>query len=175
MIRTKEDFAKAFKAARRVSVPLIAVGTSDPASAIHAVRSVLDANTTTAPLLRWDIVHGLVGLNKPGREEVTRVLGDSASPLASAGPSEALELAEKLDDDAALFFANAHRFFSDPIVVQAIWNLRDAFKANGRTLIMLTTPGTALPPELTQDVLVLDEPLPSGEDLQSIIGSGSIE
>ena len=169
MIRTKEDFAKAFKAARRVSVPLIAIGTSDPASAIHAVRSALDANTTTAPLLRWDIVHGLVGLNKPGREAVTRVLGDSGSPLASAGPSEALELAEKLDDDAALFFANAHRFFSDPIVVQAIWNLRDAFKANGRTLIMLTTPGTALPPELTQDVLVLDEPLPSGEDLQSII------
>ena len=113
MIRTKEDFAKAFKAARRVSVPLIAIGTSDPASAIHAVRSALDANAnaTTAPLLRWDIVHGLVGLNKPGREEVSRVLGDSASPLASAGPSEALELAEKLDDDAALFFANAHRFF----------------------------------------------------------------
>ena len=92
-------------------MPLIAIGTSDPASAIHAVRSALDANTTTAPLLRWDIVHGLVGLNKPGREEVTRVLGDSASPLASAGPAEALELAEKLDDDAALFFANAHRFF----------------------------------------------------------------
>ena len=34
---------------------------------------------------------------------------------------------------------------------------------------MLTTPGTALPPELTQDVLVLDEPLPSGEDLENII------
>ena len=46
MIRTKEDFAKAFKAARRVSVPLIAIGTSDPASAIHAVRSALDGSAS---------------------------------------------------------------------------------------------------------------------------------
>jgi len=74
-----------------------------------------------------------------------------------------------LGEDAALFFSNAHRFFSDPVVVQAIWNLRDAFKANGRTLIMLTTPGATLPPELVQDVLVLDEPLPSAVDLQCII------
>ena len=169
MIRTKDDFAKAFKAARRVSVPLIAVGTSDPASAIHAVRLALDANATVAPLLQWDIVHGLVGLNKPGREEASRILGGAASPFASAGPSEALEMAEKLGEDAALFFANAHRFFSDPVVVQGIWNLRDVFKANGRMLIMLTTPGAALPPELTQDVLVLDEPLPSADDLLRII------
>ncbi len=169
MIRTKDDFAKAFKAARRVSVPLIAVGTSDPASAIHAARSALETNATTVPFLRWDIVHGLAGLNNVGRDEASRILGDTASPSVSAGPAEALELAQKLGEDAALFFSNAHRFFSDPVVVQAIWNLRDAFKANGRTLIMLTTPGATLPPELVQDVLVLDEPLPSAVDLQCII------
>jgi hypothetical protein len=39
--------------------------------------------------------------------------------------------------------------------------LRDVFKANGRTLTLLTTPGAVLPDELTQDVLVLDEPLPA--------------
>lgn len=169
MIRTKDDFVKAFKAARRVSVPLIAVGTSDPASAIQAVRSTVETGAATVPLLQWDIVHGLSGLNKVGRDEASRILGDTASPSVSAGPAEALELAERLGEDAALFFSNAHRFFADPIVVQAIWNLRDAFKANGRTLIMLTTPGATLPSELVQDVLVLDEPLPSAEDLKRII------
>jgi hypothetical protein len=169
MIRTKDDFVKAFKAARRVSVPLIAVGTSDPASAIHAVRSAVETDAVTVPLLQWDIVHGLSGLNKVGRDEASRILGDMASPSISVGPAEALELAEKLGEDAALFFSNAHRFFSDALVVQAIWNLRDAFKANGRTLIMLTTPGATLPTELVQDVLVIDEPLPSVDDLKRII------
>ncbi len=53
--------------------------------------------------------------------------------------------------------------------MQGIWNLRDEYKATGRTLVLMTTPGAALPVELAQDVLVLDEPLPSGEDLQIII------
>ncbi len=54
-------------------------------------------------------------------------------------------------------------------MAQAIWNLRDVFKANGRTLTLLTTPGAVLPDELTQDVLVLDEPLPAVEDLTRIL------
>jgi hypothetical protein len=66
-------------------------------------------------------------------------------------------------------FANAQRFWNDPQVSQAIWNLRDVFKANGRTLALLTTPGAVLPDELTQDVLVLDEPLPAVEDLTRIL------
>jgi hypothetical protein len=47
--------------------------------------------------------------------------------------------------------------------------LRDVFKTNGRTLTLLTTPGAVLPDELTQDVLVLDEPLPAAEDLTRIL------
>ena len=75
----------------------------------------------------------------------------------------------QLGEDAVLVFANAQRFWNDPQVAQAIWNLRDVFKANGRTLTLLTTPGAVLPDELTQDVLVLDEPLPAVEDLTRIL------
>jgi hypothetical protein len=168
MIETKDDFVKTFKAARRVSTPLMAVRTPDPASAIQAVRMAHDAATRT-PLLHWDIVHGLAGLNKPGREETSRIVGGADSSLASVRPSDVLEMAEKLSEDAILIFANAHRFLSDPVVVQGIWNLRDGFKANGRMFIMLTIPGAVLPPELAQDALVLDEPLPSADDLLRII------
>ena len=53
----------------------------------------------------------------------------------------------QLGEDAVLVFANAQRFWNDPQVAQAIWNLRDVFKANGRTLTLLTTPGAVLPDE----------------------------
>ena len=91
------------------------------------------------------------------------MLGERDS--ASVGPVDALMAACQLGEDAVLVFANAQRFWTDPQVAQAIWNLRDVFKANGRTLTLLTTPGAVLPDELTQDVLVLDEPLPAVEDL----------
>ena len=54
-------------------------------------------------------------------------------------------------------------------VMQAIWNLRDGFKADGRMLVLLTTQAATLPEELAQDVLVLDEPLPGESDLASVV------
>jgi hypothetical protein len=54
-------------------------------------------------------------------------------------------------------------------VVQGVWNLRDVFKADGRALLMLASPGARLPEELVQDVLVLDQPLPSQEELEQIV------
>jgi hypothetical protein len=55
------------------------------------------------------------------------------------------------------------------MIIQGIWNLRDQFKAKGATLVMLTTSGGTVPAELSQDVLVLDEPLPTAEDLGKIV------
>jgi len=36
-------------------------------------------------------------------------------------------------------------------------------------LVLITPPGSVLPQELTQDVLVIDEPLPAHEDLRAIV------
>jgi hypothetical protein len=66
------------------------------------------------------------------------VLGERDS--ASVGPVDALVAACQLGEDAILVFANAQRFWNDPQVAQAIWNLRDVFK----------TPGAVLPDELTR-------------------------
>ena len=72
-------------------------------------------------------------------------------------------------DDSVLVFSNAHRFWNDSAVAQGVWNLRDRFKANGSMLVLLATPGAVLPAESSQDVLVLDEPLPSADDLARIV------
>lgn len=54
-----------------------------------------------------------------------------------------------------------------PDVVRGIWNLRDVFKAGGQMLVLVTLPGATLPIELQNDVMVIEEPLPSTEDLEA--------
>ena len=164
MIRPMEQFAKTLLAARRVSTPLVAIRTADPALTVARIEEAVGKD---AAIVQWDIVRGLVRVNDAGAKEIGKVLGERDS--ASVGPVDALVAACQLCEDAVLVFANAQRFWNDPQVAQAIWNLRDVFKANGRTLTLLTTPGAVLPDELTQDVLVLDEPLPAVEDLTRIL------
>ena len=55
-----------------------------------------------------------------------------------------------------------------PAVSQAIWNLRDLFKATGRTLVLLC-PHLALPSELVNDIWLLSEELPGSTELTAIV------
>jgi hypothetical protein len=162
-LRPIDQFMRTLKAARRVSTPLLAIRSADPALAVARVQ---EAVGKSAPVVHWDIVRGLVPTNENGIKELGKLVGER--DLASIGPVEALVMASQLAEDGVLLYANAQRFWIDPQVTQGIWNLRDAFKGNGRTLVLLTTPGAVLPDELTQDVLVLDEPLPGTDDLARI-------
>ena len=162
-IRPVDQFMKNLKAARRVSTPLVAIRSADPALAIERVQESVGKS---APVVGWDIVRGLVPANENATKELAKLLGERDP--AGIGPVESLVVAAQLIEDSVLLYANAQRFWADPQVAQGIWNLRDTFKANGRMLVLLTTPGAVLPDELTQDVLVLDEPLPGLEDLAHI-------
>jgi len=159
-----EHFVQTLRAARRVSTPLIAVRTADPALTVARVEEIVGSG---AAVVQWDIVRGLVKVNDAGAREIGKMLADR--DVASVGPVDALALATQMGEDAVLLYANAHRFWSDPQVSQAIWNLRDVLKADGRSLVLLTTPGAVLPDEITQDVLVLDEPLPAADDLTRVL------
>ena len=110
------------------------------------------------PIVRWDIMRGIGAANEAGKAIVTQLL-NGQNP-ESIGPSDALALATRLPEDAMLIANNFHRFWNDPAVMQGVWNLRDSFKADGRALLMMASPGARLPEELAQDVLVLDQPLP---------------
>ena len=167
MIRTTNDFISAFRAARRVSTPLIGVRTPDPASSVQLVMSSLNGGAENTAVLHWDALRGLAGINEAGKRHASELLGEAELP--SLGPDTALFFAERLREDSILFVANAHRFYGDASVLQGIWNLRDLFKARGCTLILMTTLSAGLPEEIAQDVLVLDEPLPSPTDLERIV------
>jgi len=82
-----------------------------------------------------------------------------------------LATAERIAADTILFFLNPQRVWDQPDVVQGIWNLRDVFKAGGQMLVLVTPPGATIPVELQNDVMVIDEPLPSMDDLGRLVAA----
>jgi hypothetical protein len=165
-------FLETFKAARKVSTPLIFVRTADYAATIANI--VNDRTHGESPMILWDIVNGVVGCNDPRGRNVAKSLitgsGEDANRL-----EDPLDMLKKIAPKNAIpagtvvFMANLNRYFHDSRVVQAVWNLRDKFKEDTRTLVMVG-PAITLPPELAQDVLVLDEPLPDAAQLAGIVG-----
>jgi len=164
--------AQLVKNARRVSTPLIAINTPDPAATIKAVCDAIENQTKGDPMIaipkvEWDVVRGMTGRNDSGREWAAS-LGDFDPTMNS--PLAAMQFAAKLPDRSLLFIHLAHRWMIDPMIVQAIWNLRDQFKGNRRTLILLGKQ-IELPAELADDVTVFDEPLPTADELRLIVGT----
>ncbi len=156
-----------FKAARRVSTPLLAIQTPDPAATIAAITSVDDE----VPAIQWDILAGLSRANQAGAAVVDAILGEVENMMLTgpAGASAILDVArDKTPERTILIIHNAHRYLDDPSVSQGLWNLRDVFSTDGRMVVLLG-PSITLPPELGQDVLVLEEPLPDTAQLEQIV------
>lgn len=169
------EFIDQFKAARRVSTPLVCVRTFDPKSTTRAIIESLNGKKETTPLLVWDAVHGLLPINATKASEKAHGHTLTQSGLEQeqtrnfAPTLGALEL--QPIEDTIVFVANSHLQWAnqDPNVIQGIWNLRDVFKSRAVMLVLLTTPGATLPAELTNDILTLDEPLPTAEQLEKIV------
>jgi hypothetical protein len=122
------------------------------------------------PIVTWDIIRGLRAINPEGDEMLSKVVAaaNAIGPPYGVDPVEALILGSKFLQRSLLFFFNAHRFIDSPPVMQAICNLRDIYKSDQRTLVMLGTAIT-LPAELVQDVLMIDEPLPDEQRIKDLI------
>ena len=70
----------AFRAARRVSTPVIAILTLDDATPIARMCEDLQGR---AAVVGWDIVRGLYGQNDAGTEAVRELLGPSVDMVAA--------------------------------------------------------------------------------------------
>ena len=171
------SFVDQFKAARRVATPLIGVTTPDPAATITTITTAVNG----VPVLAWDAIRGIRPVNAGGIEVGFLLTGSQPSTdpdeerrmreqltLLTQNPVEALQLAERLPAKSVLFVQYANRVLEAAgalPALQAVWNLRDTFKANKRTLVLLG-PSLTLPPELSSDVIAYDEPVPDGERLR---------
>jgi hypothetical protein len=173
--KKKVAIATSIKIARKVSTPLIAVETSDqPATIADVVRS-FGGNGDAPPAICWDCVRGMVGENEAGRDALIEVV-PPPDPLMPPGVNvtaqvgTALIVASRLPKRSIVFFQNAHRFLESVAVSQSLLILRDEFKANRRTVVLLG-PSFTFPEEIGRDVLVLQEELPDGEKIGEIVDS----
>jgi len=169
------------KAARAVSTPLIAITTPDQPAAAQEITNKLNGDT---PVVQWDRARGLAPRNKAGIQalkdlvEAAKAAGvvDESFTVkdllfASAEPASAMRFAQYLPQFSILIAISIDRFFrteNEGSTIQAILNLRDLFKSNKRTFIMLA-PSFNFPPELQHDVILMDDPLPTNEGYGKIL------
>lgn len=177
-------FVEDFKSAIRAGVPLVVARTMDPAAVIEQVRQITLVKGGTrfnAPIIRWDVSSGLSGVNEEGAVAVDAIIASIPAnqtkplPQQCTDPGMVMRLLKTAPTKSIVFMLNGHRFIGEKdipqaVVGQGIWNLRDAFKKDKRILILLS-PDIQLPAELSQDVLVLDDPLPTPEELSQLVHS----
>ena len=162
------DTLSSVKAARRCGTPLIIIRTADPSATIRRIEAS-PAFSKPEALIQWDVVRGAMPLNDLSAGVLTRALQDANMEQSSTtNPTEFLTFSRSFPKFTIVFMLNLHRFCSDDIgCIQALWNLRDDFKSDSKTVIGLC-PNITLPAELSQDVLILDEPLPTDAELRAI-------
>ena len=151
-----------FRTARRVSTPLVVIRTTDAASVMASLQDT-DAD---GAVIQWDAAQGFAARTELGATAIAEMTGGNQQVL---NPADAMFQLRTAPAGSIVFVMNAHRIWQDISTAQAIWNLRDIFKSNGRTLVLLTTPEAKAPRELDSDVIVIDDLLPDSDALAEIV------
>ena len=153
---------ESFKYARRAGVPLVSIGTPDAAATIRNVVTQVNS----APILAWDVQRGVMPMNEAGQY----AMGDIDADNTKGNPLGLLDEASKLPERTILFVQNAAKVADAAGLpwLQGIWNLRDEFKQDRRTLVLLGRDSN-VPAELEGDVVCLDEELPTSDELATIV------
>lgn len=154
--KTKSVIEKIAMAKKR-AVPLISITTGDPADTIS---QLIPAFSESTPILEWNYVDGFKARNEKGKML-------SADPCEEA-PQEALVEARTFEQRTVIFFHMADRYMDEVGFLQAVWNLRDPFKASQRMLVMLGSSFSSMPAEL-HDVEMFDWPMPDEERYYEIM------
>lgn len=156
--------------ARRVGTPLVGITTPDQRATIALVLAHLNGNDEQGRVI-WDCHAGLTQAHPASKGIVADLIGGEGADFdpTIGNPAELLSrIRDRLPAKAIVFMLNAQRFVDDAMTAQGIANLRDVFKQDRRTLVLLG-PSLSLPSELTGDVIVFDEPLPDADQLGAII------
>lgn len=158
---------KSISRAFRVGVPLVAVESSDPVETIRKVREGVAELDNAPGVIVWDCVRGVTC------SDVDRAAIEAVGSLGVPGSDYMGNLTMLLQDlprlrpRTVVCVVNAHRFLDNTMVVQAVSNLRDVFKADQKVLVLI---GAAkLPPELQHDVISFSDPLPDLDRLKGIV------
>lgn len=167
---TTKTISDKFIAAALCGTPLIGINCYDPEATMASLqKSIVASPLGEVPIVQWDVIRGWMSRNAKGGQACAAAYSKAKSGAdATMNPVEQLELAQFLPEGTILFMINAHNYFDNPSYNQALWNLRDAFKDDGRQLVLLA-PYLNLPDDIKHDVIVFDEPLPTETELTDVV------
>jgi len=157
------DAIEQLKGLRRISTPLVALATADQ----DAFERRLADSLNGAPKVRWDCAAGFRPVGEAGKEALL-TLGSLDDVAAVREFPDMCAAAQRLPEETVVVAHNAHRFLERVEALQGVLNLRDAFKANQRMLVMLA-PAFTLPVELQPHVVLVEEALPNEAQLEAIV------
>jgi hypothetical protein len=152
-------------AARRAGVPLVAVVSHDQPATVAGVA----AGVNGCPKVAWDCINGLRAIDEAGQEALDTLSAEvlNRTPRPVFAFQAALELPPKTI--VFCYNGNASNIITDPGGIQAIQNLREAFKGDKRMLILLGDTFAQMTPGLRADIVTLTEPVPSESELSDLI------
>ena len=133
----------------RARYPLILVPTLEEQRAEDVVRQVAEGGAHPRQVFVWDLVEGF----QPGN-------AGRGDPLA------ALEFIRSRPGGqrGVFLLLDFHRFWEQPQVARSLRNLARALRAERKTVV-LVSPFLRIPPELGEELTVLDFPLPTPIEL----------
>ena len=160
-----------WKRIRRASVPLVCFESADQ---IATAREIVRLTNGSGPAcMSWDIARGLQPLNDAAVAVCNDLCEGEDPAIVTGNPAECLTKLQRLDKRDArdiVIMYNVHLCFDVPAVLQGIVNLRDMFKQNGHTLVLMG-PAISVPSEIAQDIMLVSDVLPDVKQIEEIIAS----
>lgn len=171
-IAKKKSSVELFMAARAIGTPLISITCPDPEFTIRKLLTAILEDEKQTPVIQWDCVRGWKSRSDTASKAMKDVYTKyDVEPDASKNPIRMLMMAESFPNHTVLFVLNAHHRthqMEKPDFWQALWNLRDVYKGNFRSVVVLS-PDITLPIDVATDIFTIDEDLPGEEDLTKIV------
>ena len=169
------------KRARNVGTPITALVTADQPSVVNILTKETETTIRNGktvphpPMVLWDIVKGFRSCNDQATQWIKKTSQANTREDIDSWCRNFTNIVGALDfvhsnfpDGATLVIYNAHYYLEQEEVVQALNNLRDSFKGE-KKMIILMGPDFNFPPNLGKDVYVIEESLPSPEQIEKDI------
>lgn len=182
------NFVEQIQKARRIGAPIVVIQTSDQIATAAKLATIVMIDEQEAPVIQWDLISGMRPIGDIDTTDGEMIVARTVAWLNGLD-NDIYDKSGKTDDDATrnlpAMFLNVVKEFAPEdtavfmhsagecinniglALVQAILNLRDPFKSSSRTLFLLG-PDVTISPLLAPHVIVIDEPLPSGDELAEI-------
>lgn len=162
------DLETEFARCRDAGVPLILIRTADPFQLLRRLAKTEAADQKAVePAIFWDSARGVKAANDRGKTSPLLPTKPGQSDYRGTGLTFLQAIREQQPEESVCFALGLERLWHDGQVQQALWNLRDAFKLNGRALVMLAR-NFKVPPDLVGEFYLINEPLPGLEELGQI-------